>query len=105
MHRIGAKAGLVPEVDFRRLCLGLLRNDRERIALPAFDGYRIALIGALQRLLRRQSQFSEQTADRGHAQADIEFPQNQLTYGLSRPQGNVKTVLQRVLAIHPAENL
>ena len=32
MHRIGAKAGLVPEVDFRHLCLGLLRNGGERIA-------------------------------------------------------------------------
>ena len=58
MHRIGTKAGFVPEIDFGTFLFGLLCDGQKGIALPTFNGCRIALIGALQRLLRREVEFT-----------------------------------------------
>src|SRR4029077_14656744 len=63
------------------------------------------LIGALQRLLRRQIEPGEQLADRREAQADTELPLNKLCHHRSRPQPEVQTILSRVLAVDPAEHL
>jgi len=60
MHRIGAIAGFVPEVDFGILRLGLSCNGRKGFGLPALNGFRSTLVGALQRLLRRKVDFGEQ---------------------------------------------
>lgn len=104
-HRIGTKARLVPERDFSAFCFGLLRNGRKDVTLPTLNGVRIALVGTLQWLLRREVEFREQTAHRGHAQADVEFLENQLSHDSSRPQGKVKAILHRILAIDPAKHL
>ena len=92
MHGIGTKAGLVPETDFSARHFGLLGDSWKGIALPALNGLWIALIGSLQWLLRRQVEFGKQTACRGHAQADVEFLENELADDISCPQTKIKTI-------------
>src|SRR4029077_3643067 len=84
---------------------GLSCNGRIAHALPALDRLRIALIGALQRLLRRQIEPGEQLADRREAHSDIKLPLNQLSHHRSRPQPEVQTILSRVLAVVPPQPL
>ena len=67
MHGIGTEPRLVPEEDLTAFHSGLSCNGRIAHALPALDCGRIALIGTLQRLLRRQIEPGEQRADRRKA--------------------------------------
>ena len=105
MHRIGAEAGLIPEEDVSALRLGLPGDGRVGFPLPALDGFRIALIGALQRLLRRQPELRQQFADRGQPKPDAKLLLDQLGHHRARPQTKVQAVLARVTAIDPAEHL
>lgn len=65
VHRVGPKARFVPEQDLGTRALGLRSNPRVLLALPALDRLGVALIGALQRLLRRQPQPRQQITHRG----------------------------------------
>jgi hypothetical protein len=105
MHSIGTEAGLVPEVDFSASRFGLLGDSWKGVTLPALNGLWSALIGSLQWPLLRQVEFGSQTAFRGHAQAGVEFLENQFADDISCPQTIIKTILQRVLANDPAKYL
>src|ERR1019366_3535225 len=105
MHRISAEARFVPEVNFGTLRFGLPCNGGKGVTLPSFNGLRVALVGALQRLLRSEVEFGKQATDRGHAQTDIEFLEDEFTHDVPRPQSKFKAVLHRVLAVDPAEHL
>ena len=61
---VSAKAGLVPEESLGTLCLGLSGNGREDLALPFLDGFRVTLVGSLQRLLCCQPESREKFAAR-----------------------------------------
>ena len=50
LHRISAKAGLLPEVDLGPFAFGLAGQRRIGLALPALAGFGIALLGTVQRL-------------------------------------------------------
>ena len=69
MHGVGTKARLVPEEDVCPLFAGLSGQRGEDLALPAFDGFGIAL----QRLLGREPQPGQQVADGGQPQRDAGF--------------------------------
>ena len=73
MHGVGAKSGLVPEKHLCALCLCSTGNGRIGFALPLLDGLRVTLIGALQRLLRSQSELGQQRTDRRHPQFHAEL--------------------------------
>ncbi|AFT90516.1 hypothetical protein BUPH_08414 (plasmid) [Paraburkholderia phenoliruptrix BR3459a] len=73
--------------------------------LPALDCLWIALVSALQRLLRRQVQTRQHRADRGQAPRDTEFTLYQFAYEITRPKPEVKAILHWVLAIDPAQRL
>ena len=73
MDRVGPESGLIPEEDLGALGLGLFGNGRIGFALPPLDRFRIALVGALQRLLRRQPEFRQQFADRRQPERHVEL--------------------------------
>ena len=52
VHRVSPEARFVPEEDVRVLLACLSGNGRIRVVLPALDCFRVALVSALQRLLR-----------------------------------------------------
>jgi hypothetical protein len=60
MDRVGPEARLIPEEDVGALRLGLSRDGRIGFPLPAFNGFWIALVSALQRLLRGQAELRQQ---------------------------------------------
>ena len=78
MHGIGTKPRLIPEKYLAARGASLAGNLRENSAPPFLDRLGIALVGALQRLLRRQPQLGEQFADRSHAKPDGKLPLNQI---------------------------
>jgi len=63
MHRMRRKAGIVAEEDVRPPRFGFLDDGGKGVTEPALYGFRIALIGTLQRLLRCQPRFGKQTAE------------------------------------------
>jgi hypothetical protein len=63
MDRVGAKSRFVPEEDVGALTLGAPGQRRIDLALPALDGLWIALIGTLQRLLRREPELGAYSAE------------------------------------------
>jgi len=85
MHRISAKAGLIPEEHLPTLCLGLSRNGRIGLAPPSLDRRRISLIRPLQRLLRCQIELGEQRANCGETEADAKLPLDQLGHHRTCP--------------------
>ncbi len=105
VHGVGTKARFVPEQDLRPLALGLAGERRIGLALPAGDGLRITLVGALQRLLRRQFQLREQRTDRRDPQPEAELALNQHGHDSACPQPEVQSVLARIATIDPAEHL
>src|SRR5712692_8126963 len=105
MHRVSPKPGLIPEEDVRALALGSTGDRGIDLALPALDRLRVALVGALQRLLRREPEFREQRANRSDTQADAELAFDQQRDDASRPQTEVQSVLARVASIDPAKDL
>jgi len=92
MDGVGTKSGLVPEQDLRlaRLCLG--GDGRKGLGLPLFNGFGIALIGPLQRLLRSQSQARKQPANRGQRQSNAKSGEQQLLNDLPCPKTEVKPI-------------
>ena len=105
LHRIGAKARLIPEVDISLVSLGLPGNRWVSFPLPARDRLGVTLIGALQRFLRRQSHPRQQRSHRRQTQYHAETLGNKVTSDLARPQAKVETVLHRVLAVDPTKDL
>ena len=67
MYRVGTESGFIPEEDPSVLRLGLPGDGREGLSLPLLNGVRVALIGALQRLLWRQSQSGQQFPNRSQS--------------------------------------
>lgn len=59
---IGSQARFILEEDVCILPPGLRGNGRILLTLPFLDGFRVTLVGTLQRLLRRQPQFRQQPA-------------------------------------------
>lgn len=59
MHRVDAKAGFVPEINFGTFRFALRGNSWKGVTPPAFNRSRIALVGTLQRLLSRQIEFGQ----------------------------------------------
>jgi hypothetical protein len=83
VHRIGAQARLVTEID-----LALVPPD------GACDrGVGLALVGALQGFLRGQTLSSQQRADRGQAHAHTESLADQFSYAVPRPHPEIESVL------------
>ena len=105
LHRIGTKTGFIPEINLRSQPFGPCRKARIGGALPGLDRCRVALIGAHQRLLRRQSQIGKQLAHRGEAQLYAKPVSNQFSNDLTRPQTKIKTILTRILAVDPTKDL
>lgn len=105
MHGIGPEAGLIPEEHVGTLAPRLAGKGWEDFALPAFDGFRVALIRPLQRLLRRQPELGQQLAHRRHAQVVTELGPDQVRHDGARPQAEVQTVLPRIAAVDPPEHL
>src|SRR5512142_1985263 len=92
-------------MDLGLVALGAARNRGIGLALPAGNGFGIALIGALQRLLRGQPQARQDRADRGQTQAHAETLGDQVAHDLAGPQATIKPVLQRILAVDPSTHL
>jgi hypothetical protein len=105
VHGIGAKSRLIPEEHFSAACFRLACNRRIGLAPPPLDRIGIALIGALQRLLRCQAELGQQGAHSGQAKPDTELPFDQLRHNGSRPQAEIQTVLAGVLAVDPTKHL
>jgi len=61
----------------------------------------VTLIGALQRLPRRQSHPCQQRSYRRQTQRHAETLRDEIAGDPARPEAKVKTVLQRVLAVDP----
>jgi hypothetical protein len=95
LHRIGTKAGLVTEINLGLVPLAFARNRR----------IRLALVGALQRLLRRQPLTCQHRPDRSQDQARAESPGDKFAHDVAGPEAKVKTVLHRILAMDPAKHL
>lgn len=104
MHRVSSKAQFVPEEDVRVLLTSPLGKPRIRVVPPAINCLGVALVSSLQWLLWRQIQPPQRRADRGHAQRDTELLLRQFANHASRPQPEIKPVLQRILAINPSEH-
>src|SRR6266404_310815 len=105
MHCVGAKAGFVPKQNLRAVAFGLAGQRRIGLLLPQGNGFRISLIGALQRLLRRQLQLRQQRADRRDSQIDSELLLDQQRDDCTRPQAEVQSVLSRIATIDPTKYL
>ena len=105
LNPIGTESGFVPEVDLGLVPLGCSCNRRVRLALPALDRHRVALVGALQRLLRRQALAHQQRPNRRQAQAHIESLGDQFAHDLTCPQTKIEPVLHRGLAVDPTKHL
>src|SRR5205823_12950954 len=93
VHRISSESRFIPEVDVGPALPGSRGDARVRFALPALDGLRIALVGALQRLLRRKTQTGQHPANSGDAQAHPELLLDQRGCDLPSPQAEIQTVL------------
>src|SRR4030095_11767763 len=98
LHAIGAETRLIPKVNLRATGFGLLGHPRIGLALPPSNRFGIALVGALQRLLRNQAQLRQQLAHCRDPEPYSELALDQLCDDLARPQGKVESVLPRVLA-------
>lgn len=98
VNGIGAKARFVPEQHLGATGLGLGGHSGKGLMLAARHGIRIARIGALQRLLRCQSQARQQRADGCQAEPDMKAPEQELLHELALQQPQVKAVLLGALA-------
>src|SRR5271166_5457314 len=105
LHHIGAESGFIPEINLGASPFCPSCNAWIGIAFPCFNCSRVTLISALQRLLRRQSQLRQKLADSRHAQVGPELVRNQLAHYQPRPQTKIKTMLTRIFAVDPAEQL
>src|SRR4051794_1047845 len=99
MHSVRAKSGLVPEKHLRALYLRSTGNGRIGFQLPLLDGLRVTLIGALQRLLRSQSQPRQQLAHCAHPKVHSKFLLDQLSHHAASPQPKVQPVLARIASL------
>src|ERR1035437_3717083 len=105
MYRVGTKTRFVPKEYLSSLTLRLRGNGRKTLALPPLYRLRVTLVGALQRLLRCEPQFSQQRPHGGDAHTHAEFLLDQDGDDLPRPQSEVQTVLQWIAAVDPAKYL
>ena len=105
VHRISTEARLIPEKHLATVLFRLTGDGWEGFTLPAFNRLGVPLIGSLQRLLRRQSQFRQQLPDRRDAYRHPELLRHQLHDHRARPQAEVQSILSRVTTIDPAEHL
>src|ERR1035437_4102249 len=105
VYRVGPKARLVPEEYLRTLALRLRDNGWKALALPPFDGLRVTLIGALQRLLWREPHFGQQRPNRSDSHVHTELLFDQDRNDLTRPQPEVQAVLKGIAAVDPAKHL
>jgi hypothetical protein len=80
-------------------------NRGEDFAFPSSDRSGVALIGALQWLLRGQPQARKQRANRGERQAHFKAREQQFLDDLPGPQSKVKAVLIGALSIDPSKYL
>src|SRR4029453_6125503 len=105
MDSVSAKSRFVPEEDVGALTLGATGQRRIDLALPALDGLGVALIGTLQRLLRREPELGQQRADGGDSEAPPKLPPDQQRHNAPRPQSEVEPVLTRIATVDPAKHL
>ena len=63
---------------------------------PRLDRFRIALVSALQRLLRCQPQLRRQFSYRRYTKSNGELPLNQRGHQRPRPQSEVQAILTRI---------
>src|SRR5690554_1516927 len=105
VNGIGPEAGLIPEVNVRFLRPRPLSQCWIHIALPGLYRFRIALVGAFQWLLRRQTYLGEQLPNGADTQGNGELLQDQFANDLPRPQAKIKAVLKRVLSVDPLKDL
>ena len=78
MNRVGAKTRLIPKENVAALGFCLAGDGGKRLATPAFDRFRITLIGALQRLLQRQADPGEQRPNSTQTELHIKLLLDQL---------------------------
>lgn len=90
MRCVAAKTPYVPHQNLRAVAFGLAGQRRIGAFLLKGNCVQIALIGASQRLLRRQLQLRQQESDRRDAQFDSEFPLDQQRNDRRRPQSKVQ---------------
>src|ERR1700730_9633625 len=105
LHHIGAESGFIPEINIAASLFGPSCNAWIGVAFPCFNCSRVTLVSALQWLLRRQSQLRQKLADSRHAQVGPELVRNQLAHHQPRPQTKIETMLARIFAVDPAEQL
>lgn len=65
VHGIGTKAGFIPEIDVATRGFGLPCDIGKALPAPFINRFRVALVSALQWLLRCQSELGEQFSHRG----------------------------------------
>ena len=90
VNHIGTEPGHIPQKHRAPLLFRLAGDGREGFPLPALDGFRVALLGPLQRLVRCQPQFRQQLADGRHARRNTESLGDQFDDYRTRPQPEVQ---------------
>src|ERR1700739_2678782 len=93
---VGPYAGLICEEDAGALRGRQLADPRVSGFLPFRHAFRILLISAIQRPLRRKPHLVQQPADLDLRELDLEFPPDQLADNLPRPQPEIELQLPRV---------
>jgi hypothetical protein len=77
----------------------------KNFAPSPLDRFRIALIGALQRFLRRQPQLGEQLSHSSQSKPNVKLLCEKVCHNGSRPQAKVQAILARIFAVHPTKHL
>lgn len=83
---VGTERGLVDEVQGSALGFRLHSDRGELLLFPPAHLFRILLIGAVQRPLRRHADPRQQPPDRYPRQVDAELGQDKLPHQVTRPQ-------------------
>ena len=105
VNRIGANARLIPERDLGLGALGVARNRRIRLPLPADNHIGIPLVRPRQGLLRRQASSRHHCCNRGQAHPHAESLGDQFAHNLTRPQAKVEPVWPGILPSDPVKHL
>lgn len=89
---VGPHSGLVAEEDARTCGNGLLLDTGVLLFLPCPHLFGVLFIGPDDRALRRQSHSAQEIPDSLRGVADTEFPLDQISDDLPRPQGEFEAV-------------
>lgn len=103
--KIRSYTGLIAEIDIGLLLAGQRLDLRKFAIQPLLNNFRILLVGAMQRLLRGQSQFFEQAGYGNQIQFDIKLIHDQIAHHIACPQGKYKLELQGILHRHDVVDL